>query len=400
MPEAPFHMPCSRLLVVDDEAVQRLLVKRAAEQRGFATDTAATLPEAAAALAGAPYDVVVLDLSLRDHDGIELLRAIYETRSDPIIIFISGFDERVRQAAARLAIALGLRVAGTLGKPLPLDRLDQLLGSIPERLRHKSDVATPEITADELRQALARGEFRCLYQPKLRLADRRIVGLEVLTRWESPARGLVTPDAFIPAAERFGLIDELTYWILGRSLAAFRPWRTALPELSLAVNLSPLTLVDLSLPERISEALEASGTPPTSLVLEVTESAVMTDYVAAADILTRLRIRRVRISIDDFGTGHASLLSLLRLPFNEIKIDQSFVRGLLHDPEAAKIVRAVIRLADEMDVDVVAEGIETEPVARRLAALGCRVGQGFLFAPPLAEAVLAPQLGQPIRAVA
>jgi EAL domain-containing protein (putative c-di-GMP-specific phosphodiesterase class I) len=252
----------------------------------------------------------------------------------------------------------------------------------------------------ELAGAIERDEIRCLYQPKVRLDDRRIVGLEVLTRWHSRAHGLVVPDLFIPLAERSGLIDRLTWHILARSLADFRPWRAQHPDLTLAVNLSPVSLTELGLPEQVSAVLADSATPPQSLVLEVTEGAVMADQAAAADILTRLRIRGVRISIDDFGTGYSSLLSLLRLPFNEIKIDQSFVRLLRHDPEAAKIIRAVVMLARELDVELVGEGIESDAEAARLAALGCPVGQGFLFAPPLSAAAMSARLAPATAAAA
>jgi EAL domain-containing protein (putative c-di-GMP-specific phosphodiesterase class I) len=300
----------------------------------------------------------------------------------------------VRQAAARLAVALGLRVAGEIGKPLPLERLDMMLTCLPERTSRKQARLPEDLLPAELERGIKNGEIQCLFQPKVRLADRAIVGLEVLTRWRSPTRGLVLPDAFIPLAEKSGLIDLLTHHILTQSLRVFRPWWVAAPELTLAVNLSPLSLTDLTLPERISRTLEASGMPPGQLVLEITEGSVTADYVSAADILTRLRIRGVRVSIDDFGTGYSSLLSLLRLPFNELKIDQSFVRGLCTDPEAAKIVRAVIRLAAELEVQLVAEGIETEEIAVKLAAIGCRIGQGYLFAPPLAASVLADRLAQ------
>jgi len=393
VPEASTN-PRPRLLVVDDEAVQRLMVARVAALRGFETDGVATLEEAEARLRGASYEAVVLDLSLGERDGIELLRTVYRCPSEPAVIFISGFDQRVRQAAARLALALGLRVAGEIGKPLPLERLDMMLTCLPERTSRKQARLPEDLLPAELERGIENGEIQCLFQPKVRLADRAIVGLEVLTRWRSPTRGLVLPDAFIPLAEKSGLIDLLTHHILTQSLRVFRPWWVAAPELTLAVNLSPLSLTDLTLPERISRTLEASGMPPGQLVLEITEGSVTADYVSAADILTRLRIRGVRVSIDDFGTGYSSLLSLLRLPFNELKIDQSFVRGLCTDPEAAKIVRAVIRLAAELEVQLVAEGIETEEIAVKLAAIGCRIGQGYLFAPPLAASVLADRLAQ------
>jgi len=386
--QRPPGSAAARLLVVDDEAVQRLIVSRAAETLDIAADGAATLAEAVERVQAIAYDVVVLDLGLREHDGIELLRSLRQAGSDAVLIFVSGFDERVRQAAARLAVALGLRVAGTLGKPLLVDRLVALLRALPERARAKTPEETAEIDPAVLAAAIDNDEIVCLFQPKVTLLDRRLVGVEVLTRWRSPTLGLVRPDRFIPLAEGAGLIDRLTDRIMAQSLALFRPWRQQQPELTLAVNLSPLSLTDLTLPERVSTVLTQSGVAPAALVLEVTEGAVMSDYVAAADIMTRLRIRGVKLSIDDFGTGHASLLSLLRLPFSELKIDQSFVRTCLHDPEAPKIIRAVVSLARELGLQLVAEGIETEPVADLMTRMGCTVGQGYLFAPPLSHAAL------------
>jgi EAL domain-containing protein (putative c-di-GMP-specific phosphodiesterase class I)/ActR/RegA family two-component response regulator len=388
----PGSVRARRLLIVDDEVIQRLLVARAGELCGMQCDGAATLDDADSLLSRTHYDVVVLDLALGEHDGIELLRSIHASGCDAVLIFISGFDERVRQAAARLASALGLRVAGALGKPLPIDTLRALLGAIPEAPLAETEAAPSDLPRTELEAAIEGGEILCLYQPKVRLADRRIVGMEVLTRWRSPLRGLVQPSVFIPLVEHHGLIDRLTERVLEQALTVLRGFRNDDPELTMAVNLSPLSLTDLKLPERISAALELTGTPPAALVVEITEGAVMADYVAAADILTRLRIRGIGISIDDFGTGHSSLLSLLRMPFNEIKIDRSFISQVEHDPDARKIVRAVITLARELEVEVVAEGIETEAVAQVVTGLGCPIGQGYLFARPLGEAELSATL--------
>jgi EAL domain-containing protein (putative c-di-GMP-specific phosphodiesterase class I) len=368
--------------------VQRLLVGRAAASLGLAADSAATLEEAEARLLAEPFDVVVLDLSLRENDGIELLRTIARGGMDPALIFVSGFDLRVREAAARLAGALGLRVAGTLGKPLPLGDLLGLLRAVPPRRPAARRRPIGPIDPAELEAAIPGDQITCRYQPKVALATRRIVGVEALVRWHSPRHGEVPPDAFIPVAERAGLIDALTERVLAIAHAPLPAWRGASPGLTLAVNLSPLSLTDLALPERVSAALARARVPAEALVLEVTEGAVMEDFVLAADILTRLRIRGVKLSIDDFGTGHSSLLSLLRLPFAELKIDQAFIRPLQHDPEAAKVVGAVISLARALDLDIVAEGIETEDVAARLLALGCPIGQGYLFDRPLEGAAL------------
>nr|WP_294544323.1 EAL domain-containing response regulator [uncultured Rhodopila sp.] len=381
-----------RLLVVDDEAVQRLLVAAAAARAGFAADSAATLDAAVTRVGSVAYDVVVLDLGLRKNDGIELLRRLCESKSDPVLVFISAFDERVRQAAARLAISLGLRVAGTLGKPMRVDELIALLRRVPQTAGPGQLEHIGAIDPDVLAAAIEGGELTCAFQPKVTLEGRRLIGVEALARWQSPTLGNIPPSLFIPVAERSGLIDRLTWHVLDEALAAFRAWRLASPDMTLAVNLSPFSLTDLSLPERVSDALAKADVPAAALVLEVTEGAVMTDCVAAADILTRLRIRDVKLSIDDFGTGHSSLLSLMRLPFSELKIDRSFVRDCLEDPEAPKIIRGIVSVARDLGLKLVAEGIETEPVANQVEKLGCLVGQGYLFAPPLAAAALLERL--------
>jgi len=371
------------LLVVDDEIVQRMIVSRMAEKMGYAAAAVATLEEATMFLRSRDVDVIVLDLSLHDRDGIELLRDIARLRRDPLIVFISGFDERIRETAARLAVALGLRVAGTLAKPLQLDRLLAIIGEAPRVMARAAKNRLASLTPAMLEAAIETGEIQCLFQPKVSLKDRRVVGFEALARWYGPGMGVIGPDTFIPMAERHGLIDRITVKILDSALAQLHIWHAIDPALEMAVNLSPCSLGDLKLPERIGEILHRNQIAASRLVLEVTEGAVMADYISAADILTRLRIRGVGISVDDFGTGHSSLLSLLRLPFGELKIDQSFVRGLLTDPDSTRIVRAVLSLAASMGLHVVAEGIETEAVARRLTELGTETGQGYLFAPPL-----------------
>jgi EAL domain-containing protein (putative c-di-GMP-specific phosphodiesterase class I)/ActR/RegA family two-component response regulator len=377
-----------RLLVVDDEAVQRLLVASAAARAGFAADSAATLEAAVTRVGSVAYDVVVLDLGLRKNDGIELLRRLCEAKSDPVLVFISAFDERVRQAAARLALSLGLRVAGTLGKPMRVDELIALLRRVPQAAGPGHLEQIGAIDPDVLAAAIECGELTCAFQPKVTLQGRHLIGVEALARWHSPTLGNIPPSLFIPVAEQSGLIDRLTWHVLDEALATFRAWRLDSPDMTLAVNLSPFSLTDLSLPERVSDALAKADVPAAALVLEVTEGAVMTDCVAAADILTRLRIRDVKLSIDDFGTGHSSLLSLMRLPFSELKIDRSFVRDCLDDPEAPKIIRGIVSVARDLGLKLVAEGIETEPVANQVQRLGCLVGQGYLFAPPLAAAAL------------
>jgi EAL domain-containing protein (putative c-di-GMP-specific phosphodiesterase class I) len=379
--------------VVDDERIQRMIVARAVEQMGFAADSAATLEEATQRLAECRYDAVVLDLSLGETEGISLLRALSESSPDATLIFMSRLDDRVRTASTRLAAALGLRVAGALEKPVSPSALRELLRLTPARVRRQEQAANFVPTVDDLAEALDRNEVFAEFQPKVALSDGRTVGVEALARWRKrPGPMPVTPDVFIPLAEHNGLIVQLTTRILHLSLAACRRWRASHPNCSVAVNISPMVLVDPSLPEAIDRLLHDAQLGPGALIAEITESSIIANPIIAAEVLTRLRIKGVSLSIDDFGTGHSSLLTLLRLPFSELKIDRSFVSGCDTDPQAWKIVRATISMARELGLTVVAEGIETEAVATMLRQAGCDTGQGWYFGRSMSEEALLPWL--------
>jgi EAL domain-containing protein (putative c-di-GMP-specific phosphodiesterase class I) len=377
-----------RLLVVDDERMQRLIVARSVESLGYLVDSAQDLEEAAEYLALHTYDVIVLDLSLGAREGISLLHMLRRGEADPLIVFISGMDERVRAASCRLAEALGLRIAGALEKPIVPAALRGLLGNVsPREAAHESaGVAVP--SADELSVALAHGDITVAFQPKVNLTSRRVTGFEALARWHPAGREPVSPEVFIPIMERSGLIIPLTRHVLRTALEACRRWHDRHPECGVAVNISPLALANPALPEEIEVALAQAGVSPGSLIAEITESVVIADPLLAMEVLTRLRIKGVRLSIDDFGTGHSSLLSLMRLPFTELKIDRSFVAGCAIDAEAWKIVRATISLAHELGMDVVAEGVESAPVESKLIGAGCDVGQGWRFGRPMTETAI------------
>ena len=387
--------PPKRLLVVDDERVQRLLVARAVTPMGFVVDDAADLAEATAHLAETRYEAVVLDLSLGETEGVSLLPALRDTRSRPILIFLSGLDDRVITASLRLAASMGLRVAGMLRKPASPTALRSLLRDAPEREAHLPDdasgVAPP--TADELARAIAAGVIEPHYQPQVTLRDQRVVGVEALARWpRSP--GPTPPDSFVPLAEQCGLIVPLTFHILRSALRACGRWRARHPGCRVAVNISPLVLADPRLPDEIEHLLQESRLGPGALIAEITESTVIANPMLAAEVLTRLRIKGIELSIDDFGTGHSSLLTLLRHPFSELKIDRSFVSQCDTDPEAWKIVRATISMARELGLRVVAEGIETDAVLRLLRGVDCEVGQGWYFGPAMTESELIPWLSR------
>ena len=229
----------------------------------------------------------------------------------------------------------------------------------------------------ELKGALERDELVLHFQPKLDLHSDRVTGVEALVRWQHPVRGLLPPAEFVPLAEHTGLIRPLTLWVLEHALEQCERWRAEGHDLTMAVNLSVANLLDTALPNDIAGMLGARRLPPSSLELEITESVVMADPVRARAVLDLLRSMGVGLSIDDFGTGHASLAYLQRLPVTELKIDRAFVSEMSDDPASEAIVRSTIDLAHNLGLQVVAEGVEDEDVLMRLRELDCDCVQGF-----------------------
>jgi predicted signal transduction protein with EAL and GGDEF domain len=240
----------------------------------------------------------------------------------------------------------------------------------------------------ELRRALDKDELVLHFQPKVALATGRVIGVEALVRWQHPERGLLGPADFLGVAERTGLIAAVTRWVLDAAVRQCASWRRAGTEMPVAVNLAAANIVDSTLPEAVAAILQRWELPGSLLECEISEDTVMGDPRRATDVLERLRELGVRLSLDDFGTGHSSLTYLKRLPLDEVKIDRSFVIGMADDPSDAAIVRSTIDLARHLGLAVVAEGVETTEVLDVLATLQCDVAQGFLLSRPLPAAEL------------
>jgi diguanylate cyclase (GGDEF)-like protein len=235
----------------------------------------------------------------------------------------------------------------------------------------------------EVRSALERDEFELHYQPKVDLSSNRVSGVEALLRWRHPERGLLMPMTFIPLVEQTALIESVTQRVLERALEQMARWRAQGIDLEMSVNLSARNLLEVALPERLATLLRRHEIPPKRLTVEVTESATMADPDRAAEVLCALSERGVGVSVDDFGTGNASIAYLARLPADEIKIDKAFITELCEDDRAEAIARSTIDLARHLGLRVVAEGIETEAVFEHLAELGCDIGQGYFISRPL-----------------
>jgi len=239
----------------------------------------------------------------------------------------------------------------------------------------------------DLRQAQERNELILYYQPKLDALSCDVIGAEALLRWKHPSRGIVPPDQFIPLAEKTGLIISIGKWVLDEACRQMRAWRDrGYRNWSIAVNLSPLQFNHQGLVEMVAETLQRHDLDPDCLTLEITESTAMRDVESSMAILRQLTDMGVHISIDDFGTGYSSLLYLKRLPAKELKIDRGFVRDLVDDKEDAAIIAAIVALGHTLNIEIVAEGVETAEQQEVLTRMGCTSLQGYLFGRPVPAA--------------
>jgi diguanylate cyclase (GGDEF)-like protein/excisionase family DNA binding protein len=242
----------------------------------------------------------------------------------------------------------------------------------------------------DLREALRRGEFVLEYQPVVALDAPRILGVEALVRWEHPRLGLMAPGAFVTIAEETGLIVELGGWVLSEACRQLARWASD-PAIDLpyvSVNVSGRQVAEPDLPEVVADALRRTGAPADRLVLEVTESVLMSEAASPPAVLQRLKALGIRLLLDDFGTGYSSLNYVKRFPIDGLKVDRSFVAGIAEGAEDRHILAAIVRMAEGLELEVIAEGVETLDQARWVRALGCDAAQGYLFAAPAPAAAL------------
>ena len=237
---------------------------------------------------------------------------------------------------------------------------------------------------NELRKALSRNQFTLFYQPQ---ADEngQVIGAEALIRWQHPSLGLIPPDEFIPLAEQIGFILPIGHWVLGTSCAQLVKWsqKSETAKLSLSINVSAQEFKQDNYVAQVLSVLERSGAKPSLLKLELTESMLVDDVDDIISKMTALKAAGVRISLDDFGTGYSSLSYLKKLPLDQIKVDQTFIREMLSSSQDEVIVRTVVSLAQNMELEVIAEGVETEEQRQFLLSIGCVSMQGYLLSRPL-----------------
>lgn len=377
------------VMVLDDEPFILKLMGRILVQLGFTQVVTCSSGQAAlqwvdAQPAGNP-NLILCDLNMPEMDGVEFLRKLVDHRYNGGLIFVSGEDERALQATEKLARAHDIRVLGTLPKPVEPQRLDQLVAQWSPHSPCSPREACKYYDADAVRTAIAGGELVNHFQPQVCLATGKVVGVESLVRWRHPEDGMVYPDRFIGVAEENGLIDDLTRVVVAGAFAQARHWQDQGLTLRMAVNVSMDNLASLDFPDFVAGQAASSGVASRDVVLEVTESRLLQDLRAPLEILTRLRLKRFRLSIDDFGTGHSSMKQLRDMPFDELKIDGSFVHGAASRGGGTEmaIYDASLGLAKQLDMQTVAEGIEDRADWDMVRRSGCHLGQGYFIARPM-----------------
>ncbi len=387
------QLPELKALVVDDDVSICDLIKVFTEQEGFETATISD-PEYFATLYSDDFNLIILDLNMPHVDGIELIRFLGNKNCTATLILVSAAEREILSAAQGLATSQNLKLLDAISKPIDHEKLKSLIqkskthitsGSreslYSDSIPRQNTVELPSLS--EFQDAIDHENFEVYFQPKIKLDDQSIAGVEALARWIHPEKGSIPPDYFILFAERYGLIQDLTEVLLRKTCRYMKEWPEISKSFRVSFNISELSIIDLHFPEVISRILDENQIDSSRFILEITETTISSNQMTELDVLTRLRLRGFQLSIDDFGTGHSSLARLHQFPFSELKIDGSFVGTADTDFESRMIVKNTIELARSLDLSVVAEGAERQAQIDILGEFGCDIVQGYFFSKPL-----------------
>lgn len=374
------------VLLVEDHGFQRRLGLRLLADLGLtrlheaadgysALDLLRGLPE--------PVDITLVDLDLPGMDGIEFIGIVAGERLSRSIAVVSAMEPALLNTVQMMAVASGLRVLGCVEKPLTPGKLTRVLSLFEaDPSVVEADEEVP-FTLSQVSDALARGDIVPYFQPQTEFSNGRITQVEALARWRLPDGRFVPPARFVPVLERGGQIEQLTEHMLTQSCLWWTRWRNDGVNLRISVNVSAQNLTGPEIADRYETILREHGLTPDRIVLEITESSVMSDTARGLGMLARLRLKGFGLSVDDFGTGYSSLSQLSQIPFSELKIDRSFVSGADHQPRKRAMIETSLDLARKLGLIVVAEGVESVEEWQLLAQLGCQYAQGYLISPPV-----------------
>lgn len=372
-----------QVLLVEDHGFQRRLGLRLLADLGLTR-----LLEAADGFQGLellralpePPDVVLVDLDMPGMDGVEFIGHVAQEHLARSIAVVSAMDPALLHTVQVMAQASGLRVLGAVEKPLSPGKLTHILSLYEAQPAGIGPDDSIHVDVEQVRKALADGDIVAYFQPQAEFANGKVVGVEALARWRLADGRMVPPSVFVPIMESNGLVEGLTTHMLAEACRWSSRWRQAgLEQLRISVNVSAHNLSGPEVADRYESILREHGLSPEHVILEITESSVMSDTARGLGLLARLRLKGFGLSVDDFGTGYSSLTQLSQIPFTELKIDRGFVGGAPDQPRKRAVIETSLDLARKLNLCVVAEGVETMEEWQLLAQLGCDYAQGYLI---------------------
>ncbi len=376
------------VLVIDDHRFQRSVVARMLKAIGIRRVLEADDGVGALSLVRAHREslmLIVTDVDMPGMDGLEFLRRLAEEAPRTAVAIHSALDRTLLKSIEVMAAAYGVDLIGVIEKPVTEQALQAVIERAVERTSSPKRIVA-NADAGQIATALKQHEFEPWFQPKVDLRSGRVAGAEVLVRWCRLHADPLPPDRFISMVRESGVMRSLTLGVAARSAEYLEQVAPRGKDFTLSLNVCPSLLDDPDFAGSLANVLLGAGAKPDEVVLEITESAAARNEGAALENLARLRMRGFELSIDDFGTGHSSLAKLVRAPFSELKIDGDFVLRLTTDPAARTLVESIIAIARRLGLRTVAEGIETNEQREILVDLNCDMGQGYLFAKPMAAA--------------
>jgi EAL domain-containing protein (putative c-di-GMP-specific phosphodiesterase class I)/CheY-like chemotaxis protein len=384
-------------LVVEDHGFQRWAAENVLRALGATRISSAEDGQKALEVLGkslVPVDLILCDLRMPGMDGIEFIRRAQEISHGAGIILISEQDPALMDSVAAMVRAYGGELLRSMSKPLTREKLMEAMATYRPAIDRTCAGSAHAITRTEIDAGLRNSEFEPFFQAKVELPSQAMKGAEALARWRHPLHGLLPATNFMDALEAVDRVNEVSEAIIAKAADCCKAWRAAGASTTLAVNLALPSLSDTGLADRLEAMVEEAGLNPSDVIFEVTETAAARHLGPVLENLSRLRLKGFGLSLDDYGTGYASMQQLSRVPFTEIKIDQSFVRGALTSAASRAMVESSLEIAAKLGIPAVAEGVENGEQHRLLVALRCPFAQGFFYGRPMPCEVFTRSIGR------
>jgi EAL domain-containing protein (putative c-di-GMP-specific phosphodiesterase class I)/CheY-like chemotaxis protein len=331
-----------------------------------------------------PIDIILSDLDMPGMDGMEFIRHVGEAGKPVSLILLSRLDRSLVASVEMMTRAYGVHLLAALDNPATARKLEAAI-RLHDANRPAASVAgepRASFSVAEIADGLEEGQFEPYFQPKVDLESERLVGAEALARWRHPTHGIIAAGAFIGTLEKAGWIEALTQVMLEKAALACRSWQNAGIDATVSINLSVESLAHVNLVDRMTQVVDRRALAPASVIFEITESAATHEVGRTIENLARLRVKGFGLSLDDYGTGYSSMQQLTRIPFTELKIDQSFVINAAQ-PASRAMLESSLELAGKLGITAVAEGVETKVEWDLVRGMGCRLGQGYFIGHPM-----------------